>query len=58
MISVASLGVAAKRGEDPTVDGSHGREEGVASKMMTAMSTMRGGGETGAPPSHHHPLFL
>ncbi len=28
MISVALLGVAVERGEDPVVDGSHGGEEG------------------------------
>ncbi len=32
VIVIAPPGVAAERGEDPTVDGSHGKEEGGGAK--------------------------
>ncbi len=47
MISIGLLGVAAERGEDPVVDGSHGGEKGGGVKMTTTMDATRGVGEGG-----------
>jgi hypothetical protein len=47
MISVALPGVAAKRGEDPTVDGSHGGEEGGDVKDDDDDEYHKGGGGGG-----------
>ncbi len=47
MISVAPLGVAAKRGEDPAVDGSHGGEEGGGVEDNNNDKYHEGGGGEG-----------
>ncbi len=44
MISIELLDIAAKRGEDPTVDGSHGREEGGGIKDKDDDKSTRGEG--------------
>ncbi len=56
MISVAPPGVAAEKGEDPVVDGSHGGEEGGGVEDVDDDEYHEGGGgEAGAPPSRHTP---
>ncbi len=47
MISVMPPGVAAKRGEDPVVDGSHGREQGGGAKDDDDDEYHEGGGGGG-----------
>jgi hypothetical protein len=59
VISVAPAGVAAKGGEDPAVDGSHGREErGDVEDNNDNEYLGEGGEEAGALPSRRHPLLL
>ncbi len=59
MNSVALPGVAAKRGEDPAVDCSHGGEEGGGIEDDDEDKYHKGGGaEAGAPPSRCRHLLL
>ncbi len=59
MISIMPPGVAAKRGEDPAVDGSHGREEGGGVEDDDNDKYHKGGvEEVRAPPSCHCLLLL
>ncbi len=59
VISVVPPDIAAKRGEDPVVDGSHGREEGGGVKDDDDNKYHKEGGEEGgAPPSCFCPLLL
>ncbi len=59
MISVAPPDIAAERGKDPAVDGSHGGEEGGGVKDDDNNKYHKGGEEElGAPPSCRCPLLL
>ncbi len=59
MISVVPPDIAAKRGEDPAVNGSYGGEEGGGIKDDDDDKYHKGGEEElGAPPSCRRPLLL
>ncbi len=59
VISAAPMGVAAKRGKDPAVDGSHSGKEGGGVEDDDDDEYHEGGGEeAGAPPSLCCPLLL
>jgi hypothetical protein len=46
-VPLDALGVAAKRGEDPAVNGGHGREEGGGTKDNDNNNYHKGGGGGG-----------
>ncbi len=59
MISVAPPDIAAERGEDPAVEGSHGGEEEGGVEDDDKEKYHEGGEEeSGAPPSCRRPLHL
>jgi hypothetical protein len=59
VITVVPADIAAKRGEDPAVNGSHGREEGGGIKEDDNNKYLEWGGEEAvAPPSCCYPLLL
>ncbi len=59
VISVAPPDIAAERGEDHAVDGSHSEEEGGGVEVDDDNKYHEGGEEeSGAPPSCRRPLLL